>query len=85
MSGRRGDACGGVQMVGEHMKEELAAMREEGKSSTLFNEALVYVATMCTTLMDRHCFDTREWATCFTPFLGPFVGDSAKQACECAS
>lgn len=66
------------------MKEELVEMREAGKSSTLFHEAVSYVATMCTTLMDRHCFDPAEWGTCFTPFLGPFVGGVAKQACEYA-
>lgn len=71
-------------MVAEHMKEELVEMREAGKSSTLFHEAVSYVATMCTTLMDRHCFDPAEWGTCFTPFLGPFVGGVAKQACEYA-
>jgi ABC transporter/Four helical bundle domain len=75
-------AC--VQMVADHMTEELVELRAAGKSNTLFEEALQYVATMCTTLMDEHCFDSKQWALCFTPYIGPFVGERAAEACLCA-
>lgn len=68
-------------MVGDHMKEELVELREEGKSNTLFEEAISYVATMCTTLMDNHCFDSKQWELCFTPYIGAFVGQRTKESC----
>jgi hypothetical protein len=73
-----------VQMVADHMKEELVELREEGKSNTLFDEAIEYVATMCTSLMDNHCFDSKQWEVCFTPYIGAFVGQRTKEACLCA-
>ena len=71
-------------MVGDHMKEELVELREDGKSNTLFEEAITYVATMCTTLMDNHCFDSKQWELCFTPYMQAFVGSRTKESCLCA-
>ena len=72
-------------MVAEHMKEELAAMREAGRSNTLYDEAVAYVATMCTSLMDAHSFKPAEWDACFTPYIGPYVGERTAEACQCAA
>ena len=66
------------------MKEELVTMREDGKSNTLYDEAVLYVATMCTSLMDEHCFEAEQWDSCFVPYIGPFVGDLSAAACLCA-
>jgi hypothetical protein len=65
------------------MKEELQPMLEAGKSNTLYDEAVTYVATMCTTLMDNHNFDSKTWDACFTPYIGPFVGSQTVAACQC--
>jgi hypothetical protein len=67
------------------MKEELQPMLEAGKSNTLYEEAVIYVAAMCTTLMDDNNFDPKTWESCFTPFIGPFVGDQTAKACQCVS
>lgn len=58
-------------------------LREAGKSNTLFEEAISYVATMCTTLMDNHCFDSKQWELCFAPYMEAFVGQRTKESCLC--
>lgn len=72
-------------MVAQRMKEELAEMREAGKSNTLYDEALAYVATMCTSLMDEHKFAPEQWDACFTPYIAPYVGEASADACQCAA
>lgn len=74
-----------MQTVAETMKEELEVHREKGCSNTLYDDALRYTATMCCSLMDKHNFTAKVWDSCFTPYIGPFVGDHAKEACQCAS
>lgn len=74
-----------LQTVAQVMREELEAHRESGCSNTLYDDALRYTATMCCSLMDKHDFAAKTWDLCFTPYIGPFVGESAKEACTCAS
>ena len=69
-----------MQSVAVHMKQELSGLFQDGLSNTLYSTALDYVACMCTSLMDDHNFDKETWDLCFSPYIGPFVGEYSKEA-----